>query len=166
MQIPPCPIPAPTYRLAPCTVSAAKRQVKAWHRHLKNIQGGLFAAQVIYGQRCVGVAIFGNPARVWQGTGRGVISRVAAPENLPPVGNHASPVCTMLYGSLCRAAKALGYREAWTYTLPEESGVSLRAAGFVDMGISPGGDYCCPSRARKPSVRPEPKRRWLRRLAA
>ena len=38
--------------------------------------------------------------------------------------------CSQLYGALCRAAKALGFRRAVTYTLATEPGVSLRAAGF------------------------------------
>jgi hypothetical protein len=38
---------------------------------------------------------------------------------------------SMLYGAICRAAKALGYRKVITYTLPSESGASLKAAGFV-----------------------------------
>ena len=39
-----------------------------------------------------------------------------------------------LYGALARAAKALGYQRLVTYTLAEESGVSLRAAGFREEG--------------------------------
>lgn len=72
--------------------------------------------------------------------------------------------CSMLYGALCRAGKALGYTEAWTYTLPDEPGTSLRAAGFTHQGISKGGEYDCPSRPRKPAVRPEPKHRWMRTI--
>ncbi len=152
--------------IAPCTVKAARKKVQEWHRHLKDIQGGLFAAQCVNPEgHCVGVAIAGNPSRVWQGQAKLVISRVAAEEDQPRVvcskgKEHASPSCTMLYGALCRAAKALGYREVWTYTLPEESGLSLKAAGFIDMGLSDGGNYGRPSRARKPAVRPEPKRRY------
>lgn len=74
--------------------------------------------------------------------------------------------CSMLYGALCRAAKALGYREAWTYTLPEEPGISLRAAGFEDMGLTKGGEHDRPSRRRKPAARPDRKRRWRRVLRA
>lgn len=107
---------------------------------------------------CLGVGVFGNPPRVWQGTGRGVITRCAT--------EGAENACSMIYGALCRATKALGYREAWTYTLPEEPGTSLRAAGFMDMGLTAGGEWDCPSRPRKAAVRSEPKRRWLRRLAA
>ncbi len=122
------------------------------------LQGGLFAVQVRVGEDCVGVGVAGNPSRVWQGSGRIVISRVAT--------EGAENACSMIYGALARAAKALGYREVWTYTLPEESGVSLRAAGFMDMGLTDGGEWDRPSRRRNAAVRPEQKRRWLRRLAA
>jgi hypothetical protein len=146
-------------RIAPCTVKAAIRFVKAWHRHLPDVRGGLFAASCIdEGGAVLGIAVAGNPSRAWQGTGRIVISRVAT------LG--AENACSMLYGALCRAAKALGYREAWTYTLPHEPGTSLRAAGFMDMGLTDGGEWDRPSRARAPAVRAERKRRWLRRLAA
>jgi hypothetical protein len=105
-----------------------------------------------------GVAIAGNPARVWQGQAKLVISRVATDET--------RNACSMPYGAICRAAQSLGYREAWTYTLPEEPGTSLRAAGFEDMGLSAGGEHDRPSRRRAAARRPEPKRRWRRILIA
>lgn len=144
-------------RIEPCTVKDARRWVKEYHRHLPDVRGGLFAAAVVCedGIRR-GVAIAGNPARVWQGTGRFAITRVATDET--------SNACSALYGSLCRAGKALGYREAWTYTLPHEPGTSLRAAGFEDMGLTKDEDWDRPSRARQTAI-PGPKRRWRRRLA-
>jgi hypothetical protein len=111
----------------------------------------------------VAVGIAGHPARVWQGTRRICITRIAVEH--PPTGDRrARNAHTMLYGALCRASKALGYLEAWTYTLPEESGESLRGAGFEDMGLSAGGEHDRPSRRRRAAVRPEPKRRWRRML--
>jgi hypothetical protein len=148
-----------TLDIAPCTVKAATKKVREWHRHLPDIQGGLFAAQCVDPDgNCLGVAIAGNPSRVWQGQAKLVIQRVAT--------QGAENACSALYGALCRAAKALGYREVWTYTLPHEPGTSLRAAGFEDMGLTDGGEWDRPSRARKPAVKPERKRRWLRRLAS
>lgn len=138
------------------TVKAAKLHVKTWHRHLPDAHGGLFAAGVEVDGQIAGVAIAANPARVWQGTGRIVISRVATTE--------VKNACSMLYGALCRAAKALGYVEAWTYTLQEEPGTSLLAAGFEDMGMTGGGEWSRTSRPRGAAVRPEPKRRWRRVL--
>ena len=139
--------------LAPSTVKHARKLVASWHRHLPEVQGGLFAVGVIDGGQYVGVGIAGNPPRVWQGTGKLVITRVATPgfEN----------ACSMIYGALRRAAKALGYAEVWTYTLPDEPGTSLRAAGFIDMGLTDGGEWSRPSRSRKRAMRPEPKRRWV-----
>lgn len=146
-----------TIELAPCTVKAARAKVREWHRHLEEVQGGLFAVACASNGECVGVAVAGNPSRVWQGTGRLVISRVATP-------GHEN-ACSMLYGALCRAAKALGYREAWTYTLPQEPGTSLKAAGFMDTGLTDGGEHDRPSRHRRPAKNNAPKRRWLRRLS-
>ena len=146
-------------RLAPITVKAALKQVRAWHRHLPELQGGLFAVQVIAADgACIGVGVVGNPPRVWQGQGKAVISRVAT--------EGAENACSMIYGALARAAKALGYREVWTYTLPDEPGTSLRAAGFVDCGMTDGGEWTRPSRKRNAAKRPEQKRRWRRALCA
>lgn len=144
-------------KIVPITVKAARKLVASWHRHLPKLQGGLFASAVAEGGEIRGVAVAGNPCREWQGTGKVYITRVAVD------GLHNG--CSMLYGSICRAAKALGYDEAWTYTLPEEPGTSLRAAGFEDMGLTDGGEHDRPSRRRAPAVRPDRKRRWRRRLA-
>lgn len=70
--------------------------------------------------------------------------------------------CSMLYGAMCRAARALGYTEVWTYTLPEEPGTSLRAAGFVFVGMTDGGSHSRPSRQRNPPVRGEQKQRLVK----
>lgn len=143
--------------IRPCTVSAALKRVKEWHRHLPDLQGGLFAVQVVDDNgACVGVGIAGNPSRVWQHEAKLVITRCAT------VGYENA--CSMIYGALARAAKALGYEQVWTYTLPDEPGTSLRAAGFMDMGMTQGGQWTRPSRKREAAVRPEPKRRWMRKL--
>lgn len=144
-------------RICPTTIKAAMRYVREHHRHLPIVRGGLFAAAAANDGGLVGVAIAGRPSRLWEGTGRVVITRVAT--------DGTPNACSALYGALCRAAKALGYREVWTYTLPEEPGTSLRAAGFADMGLTDGGEHDRPSRRRAPAVRPEPKRRWLRTVS-
>lgn len=149
-------------RVVSCTVKAARAYVAEHHRHLPRLQGGLFACALVDEDGLTrGVAVCGNPPQVWQapggvGTERLVITRVAT--DGVPQG------CSMLYGAMCRAAKALGWREAWTYTLPEEPGTSLRAAGFEDMGMTDGGEHDRPSRRRAKAVRDEPKRRWRRVL--
>jgi len=151
------------FRVVPVTGRAAVAWVAKTHRHLPKVQGALFAAGVSHAGAVVGVATAGNPPRVWQGTGRFVITRVAALPGLKTVGQHAAPVCTMLYRSLCDAGRALGYAEAWTYTLPGEDGRSLRAAGFVYRGMTRAEDWDRPSRSRS-KAEAIPKGRWMRPL--
>lgn len=146
--------------VAPITVKAARRLVARWHRHLPDVRGGLFAAALVEDGERVAVAIAGHPPRVWLRTGRVVVSRVAVAPNVDPTKN----ACSRLLGALCRAARALGYSEVWTYTLPEEPGTSLRAAGFEHMGETRGGSWSRPSRRRDAPVRGEPKQRWRRVL--
>jgi hypothetical protein len=148
----------------PITVKAATKLVRQWHRHLPEVQGGLFAVAVAHGNDLVAVGVAGNPARVWQGTGRFAITRVAATDGPWSNPDHEAPYCTMIYGSLCRAGKALGYQEAWTYTLPWEKGGSLRGAGFWNMGLTKDGEWSRPSRARNAAICRQPKRRWVRPL--
>lgn len=156
------------YRLVPMTGRAARGWINATHRHLPRLQGALFAVGVALGDRLVGVATAGNPPREWQGKGVFVISRCAVVEGLPTIWAngeaHAAPACSMLYGALCRAGRALGYREAWTYTLPDEDGRSIRAAGFEFMGQTKGGEHDTPARRRGPAVSAAPKGRWRRVL--
>lgn len=159
----------------PVTGRSAKKWIASHHRHLPKIQGALFAAGAEHETLgLVGVATAGNPPRVWMGTGRFVITRVAALPDLPTIPNkqdpdnpHASPACTMLYKALCDAGKALGYSEVWTYTLPHEDGRSIKAAGFTFEGYTerarPEG-YSRPSRPRAAAVCPQVKGRWKRVL--
>ena len=145
--------------VTPCTITAARKYCAEHHRHLKKIRGGRFAVSASVEGRRVGIGIVGNGPRVWEGTTKAVIVRVAT--------DGTYNACSIIYGALCRAARALGYTEVWTYTLPEEPGASLKAAGFADLGITDGGEHDRPNqpkRRRKKAERPEPKRRWRRLL--
>lgn len=146
-----------TLRVVPCTIKAAMRWIAEHHRHLPQVNGGRFAVAISDDSGLRGVGLVGNGPRVWEGTPKMVITRVAT--------DGARNGCSMLYGALCRAGAALGYTEAWTYTLPNEPGTSLRAAGFVHMGESAGkGNHSSSRRERKPAVCPQPKQRWMRKL--
>ncbi|WP_345486006.1 XF1762 family protein, partial [Planotetraspora phitsanulokensis] len=59
---------------------------------------------------------------------------------------------SMLYGAAWRAARALGYVRAITYTQEGESGASLRASGWKPVAeCPPRPGWDCPSRPRKAS---------------
>lgn len=66
----------------------------------------------------------------------------------------------MLYGAAWRAAKALGYKRLVTYTLPEEGGASLRAAGWRLVGECGGGSWSRESRPREDKHPIQMKYRW------
>lgn len=158
--------------LVPVTTKAARRELspvaaRGWveqvHRHLPRLGGWRFAVGLrlreVLGVEgpLVGIGVCGNGPRAWEGEPVMVITRVAT--------NGTPNACSKLYGALCRAGVSLGYVEAWTYTLPEEPGTSLRAAGFEDMGLTDGGEWDRPGvRRRRAADRPEPKRRWRRVL--
>lgn len=117
-------------RLVPMTITAAARYVGKNHRHNRGPQGGLFACGVEEAGSLVGVAIAGRPVQYKLDDGLTVeITRVCS--------NGTANACSKLYGALCRAAGAIGYERAITYTLAEEPGTSLKAAGFHPVATVP-----------------------------
>lgn len=73
--------------------------------------------------------------------------------------------CSILYSSAWRAAKALGYKRIFTYTLKSESGASLRAAGWQCDGTA-GGENWTGERYRQEEMFQELKTRWSKHLEA
>jgi len=141
--------------LVPLSVTAARREVHRLHRHLPRVVGGLFGSSVYVGPELVGVAIASEPkAPALRGRRIVEITRCAT-------DGHKN-ACSKLYGALCRSAQAIGYLEARTYTRLEEPGVSLRAAGFVDDGVTEEQSWDRPSRPREGE--PTSVRRWKRVL--
>jgi hypothetical protein len=129
-------------KLRPISIKEAKPLVARWHRHNIAPQSGMFAVAVERDGVICGVGIAGRPvARMLQDGYTAEIIRIAT--------DGADNACSMLYGALRRAAKALGYRRLYTYTLESEPGSSLRASGFVvDMVLPPRSTWDTPSRAR------------------
>lgn len=111
-------------RLRPVTLTEARRFVAEHHRHNRPPQGWLFGVGLCNGtDELAGVAIAGRPlARMLQDGQTIEITRVCT------VGDKNAN--SQMYGAICRAASALGYHKAITYSLVTESGVSLKAAGF------------------------------------
>lgn len=139
--------------LQPMTLREANAFVAAHHRHHRPVVGHLFSIGVNDGERVRGVAIVGRPlARMLQDGYTAEVTRVAT--------DGARNACSMLYGASWRAVRAIGYRRLVTYTLPEEGGGSLRAAGWRCIGQAGGGSW---SRKGRPRVDLHPmqvKLRW------
>lgn len=145
--------------LRPVLRDDARAFVDVHHRHNDPPVGWLFGCGLFIGDELVSVVMAGRPD--------------ARPYN-DGVTMEVSRCCTLgqknaasrLYGAVLRAGAALGYRRAFTYTLAEEPGTSLRAAGWRE-------DAQLPARASERKgryvsdlfgtpTRPEgPKVRWV-----
>lgn len=137
--------------LLPLTLSEARTFVREHHRHHRAPPGGLFAIGAGCGDQVIGVVIVGRPvARMISDDFTAEVTRLCT--------DGTRNACSLLCGAAWRAARALGYRRLITYTLPEESGASLRAAGWRCIGAAGGGSW---SRASRPRVDLHPLQRKL-----
>lgn len=128
-------------QLVPTTITDAKAFVASQHRHHKPPQGALFAVGCSVGETVCGVAIIGRPvARRTDDGWTAEVTRLAT--------DGTPNACSMLYRAAWRACRALGYRRLVTFTLATEPGTSLRAAGFREVGSTPGRSWSVPSRPR------------------
>jgi hypothetical protein len=144
-------------RLCPVTFAEANAYVKDFHRNHKPVVGHKFSVAVRDDEKIRGVAIVGRPVARRLDNGETLeVNRVAT--------DGAKNACSMLYSAAWRAAKALGYSKLVTYTLPNEGGASLRAAGWTFDGEAGGGNWNVKSRKREDSDHQEKKWRWLKTI--
>lgn len=150
----------------PIALREARRFVGEHHRHSSPPRGWLFGCALWHHDELVGVGIAGRPSARMLQDGRTVeVTRCTV------VDGYAN-ACSRLYGRLCRAGKALGYRLAVSYTQGDEDGTSLKAAGFVCVADVDGDrSWDTPSRRREDvnllGETPRdlvPRRRWERAL--
>lgn len=140
-------------QLVPITYREACAFIERHHRHHPPPTGQVFAVAVAQGEKIVGVATAGRPVSRRLDDGWTLeVNRVAT--------DGTRNACSMLYGAVRRAAKAMGYRRCVTYTLPEEGGASLRGAGWEVVGETPGGSWSVPSRPRVDKHPLQTKLRW------
>jgi hypothetical protein len=140
--------------VVPCALDEANAFVARHHRHHGKARGHKFSLAVADENGEVrGVAIVGRPvSRALDDGWTLEVTRVAT--------DGYKNACSMLYGACRRAVFALGYRRLVTYTLSEEGGVSLRAAGWRLIGTAGGGSWNCPSRPRVDKHPTQLKIRW------
>ena len=142
-------------QIVPCNISDAKEYVAQLHRHHRPPVGGLFSLAVANGDgKVCGVAIVGRPiARRSDDGWTAEVTRVAT--------DGTRNACSILYGAAWRAARALGYKQLITYTLPEEGGASLRGAGWTCLGKAGNGrGWSVPSRPRVDKHPTQIKMKW------
>lgn len=121
-------------RLVPITLADARRFIAEHHRHNDPPVGWRVGVGLHDGMKLVGVGVLSRPmARASDDGFTAEVTRVAT------LGDKNAN--SMLYGALARMAWAMGYDRLVTYTLPEESGASLRASGWHEDGRTSGGDW-------------------------
>jgi hypothetical protein len=110
--------------VVPVSRNAARAFVREHHRHgIRPPSSEVLRAGLELDGQLVAVGTAGMPCRELMDGYTIEVARVCT------LGDRNA--CSQLYGALCRAAKALGWRRAVTYTLASESGSSVRAAGFT-----------------------------------
>lgn len=128
-------------QIVPTSIADAREFCAQHHRHHRPPPSGLFAVACAMGDLVVGVAIVGRPvARLNDDGFTAEVTRVAT--------DGTKNACSILYGACWRATRALGWRKLITYTLAEESGVSLRAAGWSVVGAVKGRSWHTQTRPR------------------
>jgi hypothetical protein len=142
-------------RLIPCSQRDAAAFLSV-HRHLPDIVGGKACIAAEHEGKVVGVCVLGRPvSRHLDDGSRLEVLRLAT--------DGTTNSCSFLLGRARRLAAALGYREIVTYTRHDESGASLRGAGFRVVGTVSGRQWDCPARPRSHR---EPELRLSWRAAA
>jgi hypothetical protein len=139
--------------IVPCDLDEANAFVAQHHRHHQPVVGHKFSlACCAEAREVIGVAIIGRPNARHLDDGLTLeVTRVAT--------DGTRNACSALYGAARRAVFAIGYKRLVTYTLPSESGGSLRGAGWRLIGEAGGGSW---SRARRPRVDKAPLEQKLR----
>ncbi len=151
-----------TLRVVPCSLRKANDFVEVFHRHnlRTSRDGGKFAIAVADGSDVVGVAIVGNPlsATLMDGFTAEVLRACVLPD--------APRNCnSFLYGACRRVWFDMGGMKILTYTLTEESGASLRGAGWTLAATVRGHDTATWGkqdhlRRREQAILGKAKRRW------
>jgi hypothetical protein len=124
--------------------------VAVHHRHHKPVIGHLFSIGAVIDDQLVGVAIVGRPvARMRDDGVTAEVTRLCT--------DGTRNACSFLYGASARAAFALGFQRIGTYILASETGTTLKAAGWREIGRTSGGSWSRPSRGRDDKHPTEPK---------
>jgi hypothetical protein len=142
-----------TLRVIPATITDANQFVKLYHRHCEPVVGAQYALAVADASGTIrGVAILGRPIARMLDVGKDgeMKRRILEVRRIATDGTRN--VNSMLYGASARLAKEAGFERIITYTLAEEeSGASLRAAGWTCVGRTEPHQWHNQGRQRKRS---------------
>ena len=143
----------------PIPFAQVRKFINKHHRHNSAPQGHKFSIGLLRLGKLVGVIVASTPKARLQNDGFTLeLNRCCV---LPEQPN----ACSKLYAKAISAGRSMGYRRFITYTLPHESGSSLKAVGFKFDGFT----QSCPkgwNNASRPRQMPKryptgQKCRWI-----
>lgn len=148
--------------LCPVTLNEAKQFITKHHRHNMPPQGHKFSIGLTDNDALIGVCVVGRPIARYNDDGcTAEVTRCCVLEGYRNANSK-------LYAAAWRAARAMGYQRIITYTLPIESGESLRGAGYQMIGMtqasgSKGWDAPTRPRNKKEKYPEGQKYKWEKR---
>lgn len=144
--------------LSPISLKQANAYVTQYHRHHKASKGHMYSLAAYKDGRLVGVVICGRPVSRYLDNGKTIeVNRLCT--------DGTRNACSFLYSAAARVAKAMGYKRIITYILQSESGVSLKASGFVCEGEAGGVEWTGTRKPKQEDLYPhEMKTRWSKEL--
>ncbi len=125
------------------SLDQANGHVAAWHRHNDEVVGHLWSTGAVDAEGIMrAVCIVGRPVAKSYDDGDTIeVLRVAS--------DGGWNLNSFLYGAAARAAFAMGFHRVVTYNEADESGASLRAAGYRLIAVRPKrSGWWTPSRPR------------------
>ena len=139
-------------------LNEANEFVARLHRHHKPVVGHRFSIGAEHNGVLVGCVIVGRP-----------VARQSDQRNIAEVTRLATDgtpnACSFLYGQAARAAKELGFLSIQTFILPTETGVSLKASGWKNLGETKNGSWH--TRTNRRNDQPECRKiKWFKPLLA
>lgn len=138
----------------PSTLHEANAFVALHHRHHPRVRGCRFALAVFDEIGTLrGVAIVGRPkARLLQDRTTAEVTRLAT--------DGCPNACSALYAATARVCRSMGFTRIVTYLLSDETGVSLKAAGWQFRYHTAGGSWDRTTRRRVDLHSIERKQLW------
>lgn len=150
-------------QLAEISRKEARAFILDHHRHNPPPAGDRWRHAVYNGRELVAVAMIGRPvARMIDHTKVVEVNRLCVDHGLDQ--ELTWKACSMLYGAAADEAKARGFEKIITYTLETERGMSLRYARWKKDGMTRGGTWNRPSRARQDKSPTCRKIRWAKKI--
>lgn len=141
----------------PLELSAANAFVATLHRHHDPVHRDKFRIGASSDGKLVGVVQLGRPVSRMLDDGKTI-------EVVRLCSDGTKDVCSFLYSRAARIAKEMGYEKIITYILCTETGISLKACGWIEEGITSGGHWSRPSRKRMTTAPTVPKKRYVKYL--